>query len=142
MADNDAATGPRHFGGAVDRPHPAPGPRSQAAVGGPGLRLLEPATGLHDPLLGGVWADPQALRGSDQVPGRTQRASPSRHFDKGENKEAIVAPLIEAAAREGGEGRAGDQGGPVQRRGFVTHAAISSNCFRCIRRTLNLVGEH
>ena len=30
---------------------------------------------------------------------------PIRHFDKGENKEAIVAPLIEAAARKGGEGK-------------------------------------
>ena len=30
---------------------------------------------------------------------------PIRHFAKGENKEAIVAPLIEAAAREGGEGK-------------------------------------
>lgn len=28
-----------------------------------------------------------------------------RHFNKGENKEAIAAPLIEAAAKEGGQGR-------------------------------------
>jgi len=30
---------------------------------------------------------------------------PIRHFQKGENKEAIVAPLIEAAAKEGGKGK-------------------------------------
>src|SRR5438132_7363254 len=30
---------------------------------------------------------------------------PIRRFQKGENKEAIVAPLIEAAAREGGDGK-------------------------------------
>lgn len=35
----------------------------------------------------------------------TANAIPVRHFAKGENKEAIARPLIEAAAAEGGEGR-------------------------------------
>ena len=39
----------------------------QAAVAGPGLQLLEPATELHNPILGGVWADWQALHGIDRV---------------------------------------------------------------------------
>ncbi len=30
---------------------------------------------------------------------------PIRHFAKGENKEAIARPLIDAAAKAGGEGR-------------------------------------
>jgi hypothetical protein len=30
---------------------------------------------------------------------------PIRHFEKGENKEAVAAPLIEAAAKEGGDGK-------------------------------------
>ena len=32
---------------------------------------------------------------------------PMVHFQKGENKEAMARPLIEAAAREGGKGRVG-----------------------------------
>jgi len=30
---------------------------------------------------------------------------PMRHFEKGESKEAVAAPLLEAAAKEGGEGK-------------------------------------
>jgi hypothetical protein len=44
----------------------------------------------------------------------TAEGVPIRYFKKGEKKEAIAEPLLEAAAKEGGEGRVGQLAGTPQ----------------------------
>ena len=75
-----------------------------AAVGGRGVPVPVLAEGDQDPVLGGVRQDRRRLcrRGTSVGQGRRDAGAPVR---QGENKEEIARPLIEAAERDGGDGR-------------------------------------
>ena len=73
--------------------------------GGRGVPVPVLAEGVRDPLLGGVRQDRRRLCRRGTPVGSRANGIPVRRFAKGENKEAIARPLIEAAEREGGDGK-------------------------------------
>ena len=95
----------------VDRIFPS-GLRPWAAVPRPG-GPIPAAAPLPVPILGGPRRDREKYV-AEIKRWATAEGVPIRYFKKGEKKEAIAEPLLEAAAKEGGEGRVGQLAGTPQ----------------------------